>query len=333
MAQKPLKEQAPGWDFPRVVRHGCLVLILTVVAVLSDTTLGEHTIINTGATVDHDCVIGDFVHIAPGAHLAGNVHVDEGALLGIGSCVIPGCKIGKDTIIGAGATVICDVPSGCHRKRNSSSVDKNPLKEHRGVGKSIRRGCFVLILTVVTVIVIIGIFAYPLWLPQIYKYLDVSEPPQKADVLVVLGGSYGRRETFAVELYKEGYAPRILVSGGDDESLQQGLSIIRESGIPENALLVNDQATSTYDEAQQVLDLLLQTDAKSALIVTDPFHTRRALATYKHVFQGHNITLTIVSPDENIDPNSWWISGFKDEIMTELIKLPYYWLVYGVGFN
>lgn len=55
--------------------------------------IGKHVIINTGATVDHDCIIGDYAHIAPGAHLCGHVEVGEGALVGVGVGVAPMCKI------------------------------------------------------------------------------------------------------------------------------------------------------------------------------------------------------------------------------------------------
>ena len=50
-----------------------------------DTRVGDHAIVNTAASVDHECLVGDFVHLAPGVHLAGGVSVGDGAFLGIGS--------------------------------------------------------------------------------------------------------------------------------------------------------------------------------------------------------------------------------------------------------
>lgn len=72
--------------------------------------IGKHVIINTAATVDHDCNIQDFVHIAPGVNLCGGVEVGEGTLIGAGSTVIPGIKIGQWCIIGAGSVITNDIP-------------------------------------------------------------------------------------------------------------------------------------------------------------------------------------------------------------------------------
>jgi sugar O-acyltransferase (sialic acid O-acetyltransferase NeuD family) len=76
----------------------------------AQTIVGDHSIINTAASVDHDCAIGNFAHVAPGAALCGGVHVGEGALVGVGATVIPEIKIGQWAIVGAGAVVIEDVP-------------------------------------------------------------------------------------------------------------------------------------------------------------------------------------------------------------------------------
>ena len=72
--------------------------------------IGKHCIINTGASIDHECQIADFVHISPHSTLCGNVHVGEGSWIGAGSTVIPGVKIGRWAVVGAGAVIIKDVP-------------------------------------------------------------------------------------------------------------------------------------------------------------------------------------------------------------------------------
>lgn len=75
-----------------------------------DSRIGAHVIVNTTASVDHDCIVGDCSHLAPGVHLAGNVRVGRGAFLGIGSVVAPGLRIGDWTTVGAGAVVVTDLP-------------------------------------------------------------------------------------------------------------------------------------------------------------------------------------------------------------------------------
>jgi sugar O-acyltransferase (sialic acid O-acetyltransferase NeuD family) len=74
--------------------------------------VGSHCIINTGSIIDHDCLISDFAHIAPGAILGGAVRVGTGSMVGLGVNVIHGRCVGDYTIVGAGSTVVRDVPSG-----------------------------------------------------------------------------------------------------------------------------------------------------------------------------------------------------------------------------
>lgn len=92
------------------VKIGVGSMIVGGVVINTQTTIGKHTIINTSVSLDHHNIIGSFVHIAPGTHTGGNVKVGEGAFLGIGVSVIPGIKIGKWSVIGAGSVIIDDVP-------------------------------------------------------------------------------------------------------------------------------------------------------------------------------------------------------------------------------
>lgn len=67
-------------------------------------------ILNTSCSVDHDCIIGDFAHISPGAHLTGKVNIGGGAHIGAGVAVIPGCSVGSWAVVGVGAVVVEDIP-------------------------------------------------------------------------------------------------------------------------------------------------------------------------------------------------------------------------------
>jgi len=92
------------------VGAGTVVFANATLAV--DASAGCACILNHGCTVDHDCLLGDGVHICPGASVAGNVEVGHRAWIGIGSAVIHGVTIGMDAVVGAGAAVIRDVASG-----------------------------------------------------------------------------------------------------------------------------------------------------------------------------------------------------------------------------
>ncbi len=71
--------------------------------------IGNGVICNTACVIEHECVINDYVHIAPGAILCGNVSVGEGSFIGAGAVVKQGVTIGKNVIVGAGTVVIKDI--------------------------------------------------------------------------------------------------------------------------------------------------------------------------------------------------------------------------------
>lgn len=88
------------------------VQVMAGAMIQTQSLIGKNTIINTGAIIEHDCNIGKYVHICPGAVICGGGTVDEGAFVGAGSTVIQGIKIGKDTTIAAGSVVVNDVTDG-----------------------------------------------------------------------------------------------------------------------------------------------------------------------------------------------------------------------------
>lgn len=92
------------------VEDGALVMARAVLG--TESIAGTLSIVNTGAVVDHDCRLDEACHVAPGCALAGNVVVGARALVGIGSAVRPGIRIGDDAVIGAGSAVVRDVAPG-----------------------------------------------------------------------------------------------------------------------------------------------------------------------------------------------------------------------------
>jgi len=91
---------APGCQ---ILAHAC---------VCAQARLERSVIVNTAASVDHECRIGAGAHIGPGVRLAGRVAVGERAFIGTGAVVLPRLTIGRDATVGAGAVVTTDVPPG-----------------------------------------------------------------------------------------------------------------------------------------------------------------------------------------------------------------------------
>ncbi len=77
-----------------------------------DVVIGDSCIVNTRASIDHECRIGDGSTVGPGAVLAGNVEVGNQVDIYTGAVVLPGLKIGDGAVIGAGAVVIKNVSRG-----------------------------------------------------------------------------------------------------------------------------------------------------------------------------------------------------------------------------
>jgi sugar O-acyltransferase (sialic acid O-acetyltransferase NeuD family) len=105
----------PGLIHPRAtvepsakVRDGVQVFANAYVG--SDAILHAKCMVNTNAVVSHDCEIGAYTHIAPGALLAGHVHVGEQTLVGMGVTTTIGVKIGSGVRVGNGAIILADVP-------------------------------------------------------------------------------------------------------------------------------------------------------------------------------------------------------------------------------
>ena len=92
--------------------HQSGLMMMPGSVVNSFTKIGKNCIVNTNASVDHDCVVGDGVHIMGGVSIAGSVEIEDYAMIGTNATILPGLKIGKSSYIGAGAVVTKDVPSG-----------------------------------------------------------------------------------------------------------------------------------------------------------------------------------------------------------------------------
>jgi UDP-perosamine 4-acetyltransferase len=110
---------ALGFEFVTLVHRSAVVSVqapsgsglqaMAASVVNPGATLGRNVIVNTGAIVEHDCVVEDHAHVGPGAVLCGGVRLGAGALVGAGATVLPGVSIARGALVAAGSAVTRDV--------------------------------------------------------------------------------------------------------------------------------------------------------------------------------------------------------------------------------
>lgn len=83
--------------------------IMARVLLQPSSAIGRNAIVNSSASIDHDCYVGDHAFIAPGVTLCGNVRVGAGAFIGAGAIILPDISIGENAIVAAGTVLRRDV--------------------------------------------------------------------------------------------------------------------------------------------------------------------------------------------------------------------------------
>lgn len=106
------------------VGEGSIICAHSVLTV--NIEIGSHVIINLDCTVGHDALIKDFVTIYPSVNVSGFTTIESCSELGTGMQIIQGKTVGENTIVGAGAVVVKDIPDNCTAVGNPAK----PIKYH-----------------------------------------------------------------------------------------------------------------------------------------------------------------------------------------------------------
>jgi uncharacterized SAM-binding protein YcdF (DUF218 family) len=173
-------------------------------------------------------------------------------------------------------------------------------------------------LTVTVVIVGVGFFLSP------------QDQLQPADVIVaVSGGETQQRTREAVRLYQHGYAPKLLFSGAAaDKNGPSNAAVMRslalDAGVPAPDILVEEVSTTTAENAVQSAPIIKGLNAKTVIMVTSPYHQRRASMNFRQIL-GPDITIINHSAvDSAWRKNSWWRQPYTlDLTISELQKTIY----------
>jgi uncharacterized SAM-binding protein YcdF (DUF218 family) len=160
-------------------------------------------------------------------------------------------------------------------------------------------------------LVLLAVLAWRPCLSALGAFLVNADPPRRADIVVVLAGDYsGNRIRKAAELVKQGYAPKILVSGpagfyGEHES-DAAIRFMTRQGFPAKWFIpFPNDALSTREEAKAVAAKLRELGVVRADIVTSNYHTHRARSDYIEDAPGIEFSM-VAAPDEYFTPDGWW---------------------------
>ncbi len=160
------------------------------------------------------------------------------------------------------------------------------------------------------------------------RWLYSGEPPTPAELLLVLGGGSAERARTALELYRAGFAPRIMVTDGSGHP-DIAFAAMEEAGIPRRALVSPLRpATSTAEDALAIRQVVVRHGIRSVLVVTSPYHCRRVSLALRRILADVPVEWTVTpSTSLYMDADSWWLSrqGWIT-VAKEYPKLAWYWL-------
>jgi len=159
------------------------------------------------------------------------------------------------------------------------------------------------------------------------KFLCVDNGRVSADVIIILGGGSHERPLRAAQLFKEHAAPRIIITGEGDDQINRKLLLA--AGVPASAIQVEGKSTTTQENAGFTLKLLRAENIHSAILVTSWYHSRRGLTTFEHYapdlkFYSRPSYFAFARED-------WTRLGINRRMRLEFLKLPGYWIYYGVN--
>lgn len=187
----------------------------------------------------------------------------------------------------------------------------NPSRAHaKQRGGIIFRLLFLMCLVVVLFVLYLA--RYPL-LRLAGSFWIVDEPPEKSDVIVILGDDNynGDRAARAAELFKSGFAPRILASGRYLRSYASIAQLeqhdLTDRGVPASAIVpLSHHADDTHQEALAVSQQLAAHSWRRVILVTSTYHTRRARYICERLFPAGTILRVVAARDADYSPDSWW---------------------------
>ncbi|MGC2332059.1 MAG: YdcF family protein [Candidatus Acidiferrales bacterium] len=161
----------------------------------------------------------------------------------------------------------------------------------------------------------------------------VDDGPAYSDAIVVLSDDDygGDRAARAAELFKAGWAPRVVASGRFLRPYATVAELeehdLKDDGVPQDAIIrFEHHATDTKEEAEALRQLILQRGWKRILVVTSNYHARRARYICARTFPAGTMLRVVPAADSEYDPNHWWATRrglviFSHEFVGMIVSL------------
>ena len=148
-------------------------------------------------------------------------------------------------------------------------------------------------------------------LVNIPHFLLIENDPGEAEVGIVLGGGGGSRLRKGIELYDGGHVVELLLVDHKAEVWNYMLThLCPDCDVEHKKITILSGSTSTTTDAQLTFAYCRNAEVRKVLVVTDPYHTRRASLVFKQRFQGSEIEVRVVSSDDYrhlLSPaEKWW---------------------------
>lgn len=161
-------------------------------------------------------------------------------------------------------------------------------------------------------------------------YLSPQDELAPADAIVVIsGGETALRVKEGVSLYQSGWAPLIIMSGAArDEGIANAVSMKQMAinlGVPADSILVEPESINTFENATLVRKIIKEQKASQIILVTSPYHQRRASIVFHKALSELPVTIINHSAlDSAWRKNGWWMDGWARRLTTsELKKIVY----------
>jgi uncharacterized SAM-binding protein YcdF (DUF218 family) len=160
-------------------------------------------------------------------------------------------------------------------------------------------------------------------------YLSPQDKLVKADAIVVIsGGETDLRVKEGVKLFQEDWAPLIIMSGAARDAGESNAEAMKrlavKLGIPTDKVLVEKESRNTFDNAKFTRDILTNNNVKSIILVTSPYHQRRASLTFNRYLGDSVKIINHSAADSAWRKNGWWNNNWARKItLSELQKIMY----------